>query len=149
MHFQIAAFTRKMALNLLNELTPDQLYFIPKGFKNNIIWNIGHILITEQMLTYGLSGLELPVDKKFVELYGKGSIPTAEISSEAIDAIKSDLISASKQTEVDYKNGVFKAFNQYPTSTGIVLTNIDDAIQFNTLHEGIHLGIILAIKKLV
>lgn len=149
MNFQVASFNRTTLLYFLENLTPEQLFFIPKGFKNNIIWNLGHILITEQMLTYGLSGLDLTVDNKFVKLYGKGSFPSSEVSKEAIEDIKKYLIPASKQTEIDYKNGVFKTFNEYPTSTGIVLKNIEDALQFNMLHEGIHLGIILAIKKLV
>lgn len=101
------------------------------------------------MLTYGLSGLEFPVDTKFVKMYGKSSFPSTEISKEAIEEIKTQLISAIKQTKIDYEKGVFKNFNEYPTSTGITLKSIDDALQFNTFHEGIHLGIILSIKKIV
>jgi len=149
MIFQVAAFNRTTLLYFLENLSPEQLFYIPKGFKNNIIWNLGHILITEQMLTYGLSDLDLTVDKKFIKLYGKGSFPSNKVSKEAVEEIKTQLIPAINQTEKDYKKDVFKNYNEYPTSTGITLKNIDDALQFNVLHEGIHLGIILAIKKLV
>lgn len=149
MNFETVTFTRKLVGSLLEELTPEQLYTIPKGFNNNIIWNIAHILITEQMLTYGLSGINLLVDAKFVKMYGKGSIPSTKVSKKEIEEIKTQLLPAFKQTEINYKKGIFTTFKQYPTSTGIVLQNIEDALQFNVLHEGIHIGIILSLKKLV
>lgn len=149
MNFQVTAFNRKTLLYFLENLSLEQLNYIPKGFKNNILWNIAHILITEQMLAYGLSGLDLPVDNKFVKLYGKGSFPSDKISKEVVEEVISQLIPAAKQTKIDYENGVFKNFKEYPTSTGIILKNIDDAMQFNTFHEGIHLGIIMSLKKIV
>ena len=149
MNFQVTTFNRTTLLYLLENLNIEQLFTIPKGFKNNIIWNIAHILITEQMLTYSLSGLDLPVDAKFVKLYGKGSTPSGEISKEEVEEVKTQLIPAVKQTKIDYEKGLFKNFKEYPTSTGITLKNIDDAMTFNTFHEGIHLGMILSIKKIV
>ena len=147
--FQSANFTRTSLLNLLNELTLKQLIFIPDGFKNHILWNITHILVTEQLLTYRLSNLKINMDEKFVELYGKGSTPKLSITQNEVNEIKEKLIPLIKQTEIDYKNGVFKKYTSYPTSVGISLNNIDDALQFNSFHEGIHLGIILSIKKLL
>ncbi len=149
MFFKTADFNRTSFLKLLEKLTPEQLCFVPKGFNNHILWNIAHVLITEQMLSYGLSGLDLTVDKKFIKRYGKGSTPKKSVTLEEIEAIKTQLIPAIKQTKKDYEKGLFKTFTTYPTSTGITLQNIDDALQFNVLHEGIHLGIILAIKKLL
>lgn len=149
MIFQATNFTRTRLLHLLENLTPEQLCFIPKGFKNNIIWNLGHILITEQMLSYSLSGLDIPVDKKFVKIYGKGSSPKTAITKEEINEIKAQLIPAIKQTEKDLKNGIFKTYNSYTTSVGITLASVEEALQFNLFHEGIHFGIILSIKKLL
>lgn len=149
MIFKTSSFTRTTLLKLLNNLTPEQLCFIPKGFNNHILWNIGHILVTEQLLSYKLSDLEMHIDKEFVALYGKGSVPKKNISSKDVDAVISQLIPVIKKAKEDYKNGVFKTFYEYKTSIGITLNNIDDAIQFNSFHEGIHLGIILSIKKLL
>ena len=149
MIFQAATFTRTTLLKLLDDLTLEQLTFTPKGFKNNLLWNIAHILVTEQLLTYKLSGLEMKIDEKFVSLYGKGSIPKNNYTQKDIDEIKAVLIPVIKQTKKDYNNGVFKTFTSYPTSVGITLNNIEDALQFNSFHEGIHLGIILSIKKMI
>jgi hypothetical protein len=149
MIFQTVTFTRITLLKILNNLTLEQLATTPKGFKNNLFWNIAHILVTEQLLTYKLSNLEMQIDKRFVSLYGKGSTPKNRCTQKDIDEIKEQLIPVIKQTEKDYKNGVFKTFTSYPTSVGITLNNIEEALQFNSFHEGIHLGIILSIKKLV
>jgi hypothetical protein len=147
MHFKTADFFRKSSLQLLNSLTKEQLCYIPKGFNNHILWNIGHLLITEQMLTYGLSNLELSVDSNFKTLYGKGSQPKSTVTNEEIEDIKNYLIPAIKNTERDLKKGVFKTYNEYTTSPKITLHNVEEALNFNILHEGIHFGIILSIKK--
>ncbi|MEE9348692.1 MAG: DinB family protein [Flavobacteriaceae bacterium] len=149
MIFQAANFNRISLLKILENLTPEELCFIPKGFKNNILWNLVHILVTEQLLTYKLSGLPLNIDENFVRLFGKGSLPLTTITQEEIKEIKDKLITANKQTKIDYDKGLFKNFHPYKTSTGIVLKNVDDALQFNAFHEGIHFGIILSIKKLL
>jgi len=149
MIFKAANYNRTSLLKILEKLTPKELCFIPKGFSNNIIWNLVHILVTEQLLTYKLSGLPLNIDENFVRLFGKGSLPLISISQEDINEIKEKLITANKQTKIDYDKGLFKNFSPYETSTGIVLNSVDDALQFNAFHEGIHLGIILSIKKLL
>ncbi len=149
MHFQTIDFIRKTMLTFLDTLTKEQLCVIPKGFNNHILWNIGHILITEQMLTYGLSGLDLSVDPKFVKLYGKGSQPKKTVTIQEIEDIKIHLIPAINNTKRDLKKGVFKTYNAYTTTPNITLNNVEEALQFSVMHEGIHLGIILAIKKLI
>lgn len=147
MFFKTAQFNRVALLKILEKLTPKQLSYIPKGYNNHILWNIAHLLVTEQLLTYKLSGLELKINPKLVTAYGKGATPKTTITQKEIEAIKTQLIPAIKQTEKDYKKGKFKTYKAYPTSTGIILNNIQEALQFNTFHEGIHLGIILSIKK--
>ena len=61
--------------------------------------------------------------------------------------IKSLLLSTIEQTKVDYENGVFKNYTPYTTSLDVTLTTIEEAMSFNTFHEGIHLGYILAMKN--
>lgn len=36
----------------------EQLNKIPAGFNNNLIWNIGHIIVAQQSLIYQLSNLQ-------------------------------------------------------------------------------------------
>jgi len=40
--------TRIFLLDLIKDLTTEQLNEIPKGFNNNIIWNLGHLIASQQ-----------------------------------------------------------------------------------------------------
>jgi hypothetical protein len=40
---------------------------IPEGYSNNLIWNIAHIIVVQQMLVYKLSGLPMMISDEMVE----------------------------------------------------------------------------------
>lgn len=145
--FDILEKNRTLMASFLEKFSVEQLNKIPEGFNNNIIWNVAHLVATQQLLTYKLSGLPMRVDEAFVEMYRKGTKANGMVSTEDIATIKSMLFSSVKQTKEDYNNGVFKSYNAYTTSTGSTLTSFEDAMAFNNYHEGIHLGYILALKK--
>lgn len=147
--FETAIFNRKTLVRFLDEMTHKQLITIPENFNNSIFWNIAHILVTQQLLTYKLSGLPLKIDSNLVKKYTKGSKATTNITKEEIKYVKNNLISSVLKTQEDYKKGIFKSYNSYLTSVDISLNNIDDALKFSAFHDGIHLGVIMSIKKLV
>jgi len=147
--FYIQKENRKILITFLDKYFDRQLNKIPKGFKNNLIWNIAHLLVTQQLLTYALAGLDCLVSKEMIKKFEKGSFPQISINRDEINTIKAQLITVIEKTEKDYNNGLFSNFNPYTTSLGNTLDTIEDAIQFATFHEGIHLGIILSIQKLV
>jgi len=147
--FEVLEVGRKNFSGLMRNLTIEQMNHVPEGFNNNIIWNYGHIVVTQQLLTYGLSGLEMKMDKAIIDKYRKGSKPGDFIDMEEFKLLKETSKVLTQQTIEDYNNKVFKNFKPYPTSFGITLNNIDDAIVFNNVHENIHLGSIMALKKLV
>ncbi len=147
--FNILRQSRKLIFKIIDGYSIEQLNFIPNGFKNNIAWNVAHLIVTQQLICYNLSGLPMHVTKEMVNLYKKGTVPEKEISSLEFEKIKEQFISIVDQFEKDYKEGIFKDFNEYTTSVNITLSDIDSAIAFNDYHEGIHLGIILSLRKLV
>jgi len=145
--FDILEKNRALMASFLDHFSVEQLNKVPEGFNNNIIWNIAHLIATQQLLTYKLSGLPMRVDEAFVDTYRKGTKANGVVSADDIATIKSMLFSSVEQTKTDYANGLFKTFNAYTTSTGSTLTSFEDAMAFNNYHEGIHLGYILAMKK--
>ena len=140
---------RANMLSLMEPLQLDQLNAIPDGFRNNLVWNFGHVIVTQQLLCYGLSGLKLLVAPAMVEAYRRGSAPQDAVSQETV----SEFIHLSKETLVkfqnDYAQGVFENFKLYPTSFGIELSKVEEAFQFNLAHEAMHLGTMMALRKLV
>jgi len=140
---------RNNALKAMEGLSTDQLNKIPNGFNNNIIWNAAHMLITQQLLINKLSGVAPYASPEEIQAYKKGSKPERTVSSEEIADIKSRLLSSVDKFEEDMQANKYKNYNEYTTSFGVTLKSAEDAMEFNNIHEGLHYGSILALKKLV
>ena len=147
--FEINKVIRGNVLGLIEGLSVAQLNKIPDGYKNNIIWHFGHLLATQQLLTYGLTKNEFLLSDNIIEEFRKGTKPEKPYSEDDIEELKFIFSEVINQTELDYNDGVFTEFSDYPTSFGITLTSIEDAVTFNNVHEGLHMGIIMAMKKRV
>ncbi|MAU71349.1 MAG: damage-inducible protein DinB [Pseudozobellia sp.] len=140
---------RKHLYKILTETPKEKLLKIPEGFRNNIWWNIAHVVVTQQLLAYKLSGLQMRIPEALVEKFKKGTVPDGTATDEEIKEIGAFLISTIEWLEEDYENGLFESYNSYTTSVNVTLKNIDDALAFNLFHEGLHRGAILALQKLV
>ena len=147
--FNILKKSRQLTLKAINNLTIDQVNKIPKGFSNNVAWNIAHLVVTQQLLCYKFSGLDCLVTDELINNFQKGSIPSYTVSEKEFEIIKKQFIDLPIKLEEDLENGVFKNYNSYTTSVDITLKDIKDAISFNNYHEGIHLGVILQLKKFI
>ena len=147
--FETTMKSRNMILTLLQNHTLEQLNKIPTGFNNNLIWNIGHIIVAQQVLVYKLSGLSMMISDEMIERYKNGSRPEKDVTEEELDEIKNLLLDTINKTIIDYNNGVFKAYNEYTTSIGFNLKNAEEAIVYNNFHEGLHLGIMMSIRKFI
>ena len=141
--------SRKMLSQILKGYTLAQLNAIPEGHNNNLIWNIAHIIVVQQMLVYKLSGLPMNISDSLVEKYKKGTKPEQDATQAEVDEIYNLLMETIDQTEIDMNNNSFVNYQEYPTSTGFVLKNAKDAMFFNSFHEGIHIGAILGIRKFI
>ncbi len=148
-HFDILATTRKNILATLEDLTLEQLNHIPEGFGNNIIWNVGHIIITQQILHYQLSGLPCHSPAAWLAAYRKGSQANSSVSKKEVAQLKNYLWDTVELLYSDFADNIFEKYKTYPTSYNITIHNIEEAIVFNNVHEGLHYGSILALKKLV
>jgi len=144
---EITRTNRRLLEKILSAHSLEQLNTVPEGFQNNLIWNIAHVIVTQQLLAYKLSGLPMMVSDEMVAKFRKGTKAEGAVSQEEVDQVRSLLFTTLDQTEKDIEAGIFKNFQEYPTSTGFVLKSIEDAMNFNNFHEGIHLGYVLALKK--
>ena len=143
----VAKKNRKLLEGFIDNLSLEQLNKVPQGFKNNVIWNIAHCIVTQQLLVYKKSGLDGMLSDEMISKYRKGTKTEEDVSQAEVNEIKSLLYTPLDQTNTDYNNGVFKNYEAYTVSTGSTLTKVEEAIDFNNFHEGIHLGYILALKK--
>lgn len=145
--FNLNTTSRNMVSKFLENHTLEQLNKIPEGFTNNLFWNIAHIIVTQQILVYKLSGLPMIVSDEFTEKYRKGTKPEQDATQVEVDEIKALLFKTIEKTKEDFDNKNFKNYQEYPTSTGFVLKSVEDAMVFNNFHEGLHIGIMMSIRK--
>lgn len=147
--FETIISIRETTLLIVNELTLDEMNRIPKGFSNNILWNAGHMLVILQKLTYGLSGNTLLLSDELMNTFGKGTKPEEKYTKDTYEKVKKLLVCTAKDLKQDYESGIFKDFKKLTTGLGVTITSIEEAIQFVSVHEGIHYGYILALRKAV
>ncbi|KQO29866.1 hypothetical protein ASF10_04980 [Flavobacterium sp. Leaf82] len=147
--FEVQKTIRQVLLNILENYSLEQLNKIPQGFNNNIIWNAAHCVAVQQALVYKLSGLPTMVSKEFLMKFAKGAKPEGDVSQEELDEIKTLLSTTLQQTKQDYNDSVFVNFQEYTTSLGNTIRDINGALEFNNYHEGLHTGVIMSIRKFV
>jgi len=147
--FNVLKKSRLLTLKAINNCTIEQLNKIPSGFKNNIAWNITHLLVSQQLLCYKLAGLDCLVSEEMIANFQKGTAPTYTITKAEFEVIKKQFLELPDKMEEDYLDGKFKNYTQYKTSVDITLNTIEDGIIFNLYHEGIHLGVILQLLKFI
>ena len=145
--FRIWETSRSIYLKFLDNYSLEQLNTIPEGMSNNLIWNMGHVIVSQQKLVYALSGLPMHISDSLFEKYQNGSRPDGKTTQAEVDEIKKLLLEMVEKTKADFKAGIFKEYHPYQTKTGFYLGNLNEAIEFNNYHEGIHLGIMMSIKK--
>jgi hypothetical protein len=140
---------RTSLLEQLEELTVDQFNQIPQGFKNNISWNMGHMIVVQQGICYQKSGLPLLISDDFGKRFGPGSRPGELIGVIEIVNIKQLLVTTLEQLETDHEREVFDNYMGWSTRFGNKVVNIDDALDFLSFHEKLHSVTITAIKRLL
>lgn len=147
--FKAWTTSRKLYLDFFDNYSLDQLNKIPNGFNNNLIWNIGHVIVSQQSLIYKGSNLPMYVSDDMVYLYKKGTKPIGTTSQTEANEMKELLTSLIAKTKTDFQNGIFTTYNELRTATGFHLVSIEDAIEYNNYHEGLHLGYMMSIRKFV
>lgn len=147
--FDIMKQNRKLLCSLLKYIPKPKLFEIPQGFRNSIWWNLAHIISIQQILLYRFSGQTARVEDSWIDTYMKGTVPSGIPEQQEIDFLQKCLIDTAIWAEEDYKKGVFADYEEYTTSTKVTLSSVQDAINFNNYHEGLHLGVILSQMKVL
>jgi hypothetical protein len=140
---------RGFILRLVDGLSPEQLETVPPGASNSILWNLGHLAVTQQLLHYKLSGLPMYLPDEVVDGFRKGTSPADWNGAPpaGIGQVREWLVELPERLAEDHAAGRFESFQEYPTSAGITLHSLDEALAFNNFHEGLHGGFIMRLKK--
>ncbi len=146
--FDIIYTCRRRFTELVDRLSVEELNEIPAGFNNNIVWNFGHIIVSQQNLCYLRSGIAPLIDQSFIKKYQKGTRPEAFVSGEEIAVLKTYLFSLLEDLRNDIAANKFKNYQAFTTHFGVQLNNIQDAVSFVATHDALHLGHSMTMAKL-
>jgi uncharacterized damage-inducible protein DinB len=141
--FHVTQKTREAITRAVEGLTMEQLNIIPKGFNNNILWNLGHMVAVQQMLIYGLAKMPYNVDDFIIQKFKKNTRPEQAYTIEERDTVFSFLLSTTLQQKEDYENGLIKEITPFNSqSLGTSFNTVEEVLIFNLYHEGLHTGVI-------
>ena len=85
--FDILRKVRELVTKVINGLTLEQLHTIPEGFKNNIAWNVAHMVVTQQLLHYRLTGKDCLISDELIDANRKGTSPNSTFTQEEFDEV--------------------------------------------------------------
>lgn len=130
-------------------LTEEQLLEVPEGNENNILWHMGHLLVSHCGMTYGRCGLDYPCPREFTALFKGGSKPADWSETPDIAKIKGLFKENMNGIVEHYKNGDFENYDPQEMAPGMSLANIEEALGFVIIHESVHHGNIITIRRLI
>ncbi|MES2827031.1 MAG: DinB family protein [Bacteroidota bacterium] len=140
---------RKFTLATIDGLSTEQLNEVPAGYNNNIAWNVAHMIAAEQGVCYLRSGIPTVIPEHFYAAFKPGTKPSGFITPDQIESIKELLLSSLVSLEADLAENKFSNYTPWTTRYGAEMNNITEALNFLPFHEGMHLGYIMALKRLV
>ena len=138
---------RRQMAGLMKSLSQEQMLFIPDGFDNNIAWNFGHIVYTQESIIYRLADAPTVTNDTHRALFSMGTSPADWQETPDLTEVRELLKQTGMKLRSDYEAGLFTNFREYKTSTGFSVANVEQAIAFVNFHEGLHLGTILSIRN--
>ena len=141
--------TRQHLFKLIEGLSTEQLNKVPAGFNNNIIWNVAHMISAQQGICYTRAGVPIIVDDKYYTPYRPDTKPTGFVDSAEVENIKELLIRTVDQLETDLDKNIFTNYPQWVTRYGVQIRNIEEAVSFLPFHDGMHIGYVMALKRVI
>jgi hypothetical protein len=147
--FDVLNQIRANSWKAIDGYSEEQLNLTPQGLSNNIAWNLGHMVASQQILCYKNGGAEMLVPDSFLSLYRKDTSPKDWTKAADLKEIKHYFELTSESFSKDYDKKLFDNYKEYKTSAGVVLSKIEDALIYNYGHENLHYGVILNLRKLV
>ena len=142
-------FCRGYLQNIIGKLSDEELVAVPNGANNNILWNLGHLTHAHAGLTYGPCELPLPIPDSYENLFKGGTSPATWDQTPAVSDVKEEFNGLHEKIMEDYKAGTFAAYKPRELMPGVTLENIEQALGFNCVHEGVHIGTIISICNLM
>lgn len=144
----ILTATRRWVLSLIEDLPEATLRDVPQGHRNNLLWNIGHVAYVEAVFLYEDHGLENPLPKEYAVWFSRGSSPADWPADLPVADVLARSRALHEQVLQDFAADRFQDFKgRTVMSLNLPLATTEAAVAFLAMHEGVHLGFMLSLRK--
>ena len=140
---------RKYLLMSTRDLSEEQILTVPPGFKNNILWNLGHAVTDNCFMLYPPTGKEMPLPDSYWTWFAPETSPADWSETPDVNEVLENASRVLDQLVADCTADRMEEYEPLELGDGTVLKNIAQAIAHCNFHEALHLGIILSMRKLV
>lgn len=130
-------------------LSDAQLLKTPPGLRNNILWNMGHLIVDNSDMLYRPAGLEPPHPESFTPRFAAGTSPGEWPEPPSPAAVKSVFADLPRRLKDDVASGRFQSFKATAVVSGWPVNDFDETLVYVAVHTGIHLGVIMTLRRLV
>ena len=136
-------------LQMIQGLNEDQLLQTPPDAGHNILWNLGHIVYSNAGLIYEPCGLKSPVPAEYEAMFKGGTSPADWTDTPNIRQCLELFQSGNESIIKDFEAGKFANYKPRELAPGYAIESAEEAFLFNAFHEGIHLGMVMELRKFI
>ena len=107
------------------------------------------MIASQQGVCYLRADLPTSIDEAIFHTYKSGAKPEGFVDAAGVEEIKKMLFTTLEQLDTDQDSGIMTNYTPVITRYHIELSSIDEAIAFLPFHDGLHIGYIMSLRKLV
>lgn len=135
--------TRMVLKQTLENITPEVYFTIPKGFNNNILWQVGHVLMTTDFLLF--NG-KVTIPKSYQKLFGPGTKP----ADWPMDVPYLETLLQQIEEQLERIQSIdTNTFNEKLPKSIFGNETKGELAAFAAFHEAMHVGQIQVMKRLI
>lgn len=146
MIFSQIKLNRSRTLEIVANLSVEQVKGIPNGFNNNILWHVGHILTIQERLAFRLIQDTLELSESLMDLFLNGTKP-ADWQTAPPDMLT--LLPLLEEQPSRIKRRLQGRLDEQITIPFRDMSRLKEVLIFSIGHEALHTGYIMAMKKIV
>ena len=141
---------RGNTIKAVNGISENQANYIPEGFNNNILWNLGHIYLVQEKFAFNFIPEPMHVPDGFTELFDRGSKPSEwKLQPPTLTEMVNILEDQTKRIKKVLAERLEEVVaNPFVMPTGLTLKTVEEFLTFSMYHEGMHVQTIRILEKL-
>lgn len=141
-------FTHSYLTRALSTVTLENVNEVPKGFNNSILWNVGHILVSNEMLLFANTGDELKLSQDVINLFKGGTKPSDWNTEPPTFKVICNLLDEQvERITTTYEGRLDEELNKSMKIANFEMKTVRDILGFVIFHEGLHTGLINGLKR--